>query len=108
MLVEILIVVIIIIICFMLAGNNEHLRVTPSTSSEKYRYSVSGGPTLTTTVLVLFRFFPFLCRSGCLYVSLYVCASVRNPSQVLKNPFLQGSHRLSDKKNDKNAVIKIR
>ena len=35
-----------------LAGNNKPFSVTPYTSSGKYRYSVSGGPT-STTVLML-------------------------------------------------------
>ena len=34
-----------------LAGNNEPFRVTPSTSSGQYRYSVSGGPVLTTVLV---------------------------------------------------------
>ena len=34
----------------VLAGNNEFFRVTPSTSSGQYRYSVSGEPVLTTVL----------------------------------------------------------
>ena len=35
----------------VLAATNEQFRVTPSTSSAQYRYSVSGGPALTTVFL---------------------------------------------------------
>ena len=35
----------------VLAGNNDPFRVTPSTSSELYRYSVSGGPALITVLV---------------------------------------------------------
>ena len=34
-----------------LGGNNKPFRMTPSTSSGKYRYSVSGGPELTTVLV---------------------------------------------------------
>ena len=36
--------------CF-LTGNNEPFRVTRSTSSGQYRYSLSGGPALTTVLV---------------------------------------------------------
>ena len=74
------------------AGNNEPFRVTPSTSSGQYRYSVSGGPALTTGSVGFFRFLIF-CVPQFLYasVSLWVCGSVCNPSQVFKNLLLSGS-----------------
>ena len=36
---------------FLLVGNNEPYRMTPSTSSGQYRYSVSGRPALTTVLV---------------------------------------------------------
>ena len=60
----------------VLAGSNEPFRVTSSTSSGKYRYSVSGGTALTT-VSGFFRFFSFLCPSVCAIHSMYLCACLQ-------------------------------
>ena len=58
-----------------LGGNNKPFRVTHSTSSGKYRYSVSGRPTLTT-VLVFQSFFLFFCVSISLSLCQSLCVSV--------------------------------
>ena len=89
MLVGIRIIVIMIIACFIAAGNNEPFRVTPFTSSGYYRYSVSGGPALTTVSVGFLRFLLF-CVYQFAYVSVSLCACWFhcNLSFVFKNSLL--------------------
>ena len=58
----------------ILTGNNEPFRVTPSTASGWYSYSVSGGPALTTVlVFEIFSYFVSICLSMCQSVCLNIC-----------------------------------
>ena len=92
MLVEILIIVIINIIFFLiLTGNNEVFRMTPSASSGSYRYSVFGGPTLTTNSVGFSRFLLFwVSLFAYVCVNLCVCGSVCKPSQGFENSLFLG------------------
>ena len=71
---------------FIWAGKNELFRLTSSTCSGQYRYSVSAGPALTTDSAGFFRVLTFLCLRVCLCVShnLCVCGSICNLFQVFK------------------------
>ena len=62
------------------AGNNDPFRVTPSTSSASYRYSVSEGPALKTGGVGFKDFFLCVPQFAYVLVSLYLFGSVCNPS----------------------------